>query len=278
MFTLILGGSSTEVRAQLDTDNVTSEDSAAVAASAVPQRDVMDLLNEWIFGKRVEAKLEGSSKSGLRWSILPTVSYNPVFGFAIGASASGAGRFGSGPRSRPSAVSVSANYSTKGQTQFLVRAETASPSGTYLTKVDFRYLDTERDTWGLGPIVNGQQAYPMHYELHRAYATFYRRTSGPVYVGLGVHLDHFIHIDDKRAARGEVTPFVLYSGQDVTSTRAAGVSLNLLADTRDSIVNPMNGYYLSGSFRTYMEDIGADRNWQEFWVAVQMYPRIPASS
>ena len=261
--------------AQSSADSVAS--AVADVDSAVAQIDIMDVLKEWLFGKRIEPKLEGS-KSGLSWSILPTVSYNPVFGFAIGASASGAGRFGSGPRSRPSAVSVSANYSTQGQTQLLARAETTSPSGDYLTKGDFRYLDTDRSTWGLGPIETGQDEYPMHYELLRAYVTFYRRTSGPVYVGLGYHLDHFTNIEDKRAQQGEPTPFGSYSGKGVTSTKASGVSFNLLADTRDSIVNPMNGYYVSSSLRTYLEDIGSDRNWQEFWVAAQLYPHLPSDS
>jgi hypothetical protein len=245
--------------------------------NGVPQRDVIDLLEQWLFGRRVEPLLEGEARSGLAWSILPSISYNPVYGFAIGATASGAGQFGRGPHSRPSAISLSGNYSSKGQTQALARMETTSASGGYLIKLDFRYLDTARSTWGLGPITDMQQEYPMEYALLRTYATFYRRTSGPVYVGVGYHLDHFQDIHDKRADQGEETPFRTYSG-NVSSTRASGVSLNLLADTRDSIVNPRSGYLISGSFRTYLKDIGADRNWQEFQVSVRMYPRLPSRS
>jgi hypothetical protein len=249
----------------------------SLTTAGVPQRDIMDVLKSWLFGVRIEPQLEGS-RSGLEWSVLPTLSYNPVFGFAFGASATGAGRFGSGPKSRPSVISVSGNYSTQGQTQVLLRAETTSPSGDYLTKADFRYLDTQRSTWGLGPISEDQQEYPTEYDLVRTYATFYRRASGPVYVGLGYHLDDFSNIRDERAELGEMTPLSEYNGPGVTATRASGVSLNLLSDTRDSIVNPSKGYHVSGSFRTYMQSLGSDQNWQEFWVAAQMYPHLPRHS
>jgi len=278
---LLLLIAASSARAQMEPPDalLTSDSTASVSASSdVPQRDVMDVLQKWLFGTRIEPVLEGESQSGLAWSILPTLSYNPVFGFAFGASATGAGYFGSGPRARPSVVSVSGNYSTKGQTLAQVRVETTSPSGDYLTKIDFRYLDTERSTWGLGPIASGQEEYPMAYVLLRAYATLYRRTSGPVYVGLGAHLDRFMDIRDDRADLGEVTPFQLYAGADVKKTRAVGISFNLLADTRNSIVNPTSGYLVSGSFRNYVKSIGADQNWQEFWVSARLYPHLPGNS
>jgi outer membrane protein assembly factor BamA len=264
----------TQILVRSDSSQTTLVDSL----DQVVQRDIVDVLAHWIFGRRIEPVLEGQARSGLSWSVLPSLSYNPVYGFAFGATASGAGQFGTGPHSRPSAFSLSGNYSTKGQTQALARIETTSASGGYLTKLDFRYLDTERSTWGLGPISDDQQEYPMAYVLLRTYVTFYRRTSGPVYVGLGYHLDHFQDIRDTRAELGEETPFRTYSGPDVTKTRASGVSLNLLADTRDSIVNARSGYLISGSFRAYMESLGADRNWQEFLVSVRMYPRLPSRS
>lgn len=246
--------------------------------TSVPQRDVMDVLRQWLFGRRIEPQLEGSIRQRFSWSILPTLSYNPVYGFAFGASATGAGLRGPSPMARPSVVSLSANYSTTGQLQALLRSETSTPSGNYLVKADFRYLDADRSTWGLGPMTADQQEYPMRIRLVRVYATTYRRTTGAVYVGIGYHFDDFSDIVDERAVNGESTPFSEYSGAGITRTRASGLSVNLLADTRDSLVNPLTGYYLSGTFRTYSEGLGSDRNWQEFWIDVRMYPRLPKRS
>lgn len=118
----------------------------------------------------------------------------------------------------------------------------------------------------------------MEFKLSRWYATVFRRTSGPVYVGLGYHYDDYAEIVDERAVLGESTPFTEYTGSAVTRTRASGVSLNLLGDTRDNIVNPSGGYYLSGAFRDYLKSLGSDENWQEWWTEVRLYAKLPQSS
>ena len=228
-----------------------------------------------ILGRRVDPKLEGDTPIGVSWSLLPTLSYNPVYGFAIGATATGSGRTGLGHHSRPTFASFSGNYSTTKQVQLLARGETSTPGGGYMLQADFRYLDTERSTWGLGSLEPDQEEYPMKFVLYRAYATVYRRTAGPVYIGLGYHYDEWGDIVDERAEQGEDTPFTEYSGSGVTRTRAAGLSFNLLADTRDNLGNPSAGYYLRGSFRTYIQNLGSDKNWQEFWVSSRLYPYVP---
>lgn len=246
-------------------------DSAAGPAEQVPQRDVMDLFDEWILKRRVEPEVEVSTPSGITWSILPSIGYNPVYGWAFGGSASGAGRIGAAPR--PSALSIGATYSTTGQIQVQFRGDLFWSD--YLLRADVRYLDTERSTWGLGEITEEQQEYPMAFVLTRFYGTLFRRVSGSVYLGLGYHHDEFADIVDERADKGEATPFTEYSGPGVTTTRAAGISLNLLGDTRNSIVNPTSGFFLSSSFRDYVEGLGSDQNWQEFWVEARMYPHVP---
>jgi len=258
-----------------------SDSSAASAAdstvAAVPQRDVFDLLNEYIFHREVEGEVGGTLPTGLTWAILPTLSYNPVYGLAVGAMVSGAGRRGT-KSPRFSQLSISGNISTTGQIQVQMRGDVFNPSGNYLLKLDFRYLDTERSTWGLGPISSEQGEYPMDFKLVRTYATVYRRTSGPVFFGIGYHYDEFNDIVDSRAELGEVTPFTSYSGGALTRTVATGLSVNVLGDTRDNLANPSSGYYLSGSFRDYLSDIGSDNNWQEFWVEMRVYPHLPSHS
>jgi hypothetical protein len=237
----------------------------------------MDVLNERILHRPVQTELTGTLKSGLQWAFLPTFSYNPVYGLAVGAMVSGAGRTG-GRSTRYSQLAISGNYSTTGQLQAQVRGDMFSGSENYLLKMDFRYLDTKRSTWGLGPATGSQEEYPMKFKLLRAYATVYRRVSGPVFVGVGYHYDKFLDIVDERAESGESTPFTVYSGGALSSTVSTGVSLNVLGDTRDNLVNPSSGYYLSGSFRNYVAALGSDYNWQEMWVEMRVYPHLPSHS
>jgi len=264
-------------RAQLSNPDpaITHKDSTVVAG--VPQRDVFDLLDQYLVKKRLEPQVDITPRVGLQWALLPTFSYNPVYGAAFGAMVSAAGRRGS-EEARYSQLSISANYSTQGQFQLQVRGDVFSPSEDFLFRGDFRYLDTERTTWGLGPVYSNQQEYPMSFLLNRVYATAMRRISGPVYLGLGFHYDEFSDIVDERAVAGEVTPFLTYSGGLPSKTRATGASLNLLADTRDNVVNPSSGYFLSWSFRDYLEAFGSNKNWQELWIEARVYPHVPKAS
>ena len=246
-----------------------------VDTTEVARRDAVDLLRGW-FHRPISTEMEGTS-FGIDWSLLPTISYNPVYGFAFGVLLSGAGRLGPNT-TRYSQLAVSANYSSEGQLQAQVRGDMYEAGGNYLAKIDLRYLDTERSTWGLGTITPDQQEYPMEFALWRAYATLYRRASGPVFVGVGYHYDEYQDIVDQRAAAGESTPFSEYSGGVPSLTRASGLSLNVLADTRDNLVNPTGGYYLSWSTRDYPEGLGSDKTWQELLVEMRVYPHVPRRS
>jgi len=248
----------------------------ADTVATVPQRDAMDLIAV-LLHKRVEPELGGTTRTGLEWAILPTFSYNPVYGVALGAMVSGAGQRGSST-ARFSQLAISGNYSTQGQLQAQVRGDMFSTSGNMLTKIDVRYLDTERSTWGLGSIQPGQEEYPMSFQLIRMYGTLYRRASGPVFIGLGYHYDEFMNIIDERAQKGESTPFSAYNGGTPGRTEASGFSLNVLGDTRDNLVNPSAGYYLSASFRDYLKSLGSDNNWQEMWAEMRLYPHVPGGS
>jgi len=258
-----------------------TSDSIAVEADSstigVPQRDVFDFLNEHVFHRLVEPEIGGTLPRGLEWAVLPTLSYNPVYGFAIGAMISGAGVRGI-RSTRYSQLSISGNVSTTGQIQAQLRGDLFDRSGDYLLKADLRYLDTRRSTWGLGRISSDQLEYPMEFKLARAYSTLYRRVSGPVFIGIGYHYDEFTDIVDSRAQQGEITPFTVYSGGALTRTAASGFSINVLGDTRDNLVNPSSGYYLSASARTYSQDLGSDDNWQEMWIEMRVYPRLPSDS
>ena len=250
---------------------------ALADTSGVPQRDVFDLLRK-ILGKRVEPQFDYTPKTGLQWALLPTFSVNPVYGAAFGVMVSGAGRRGT-TRARYSQLAISANVSTLGQVQAQVRGGIFSSGETFLLQVDLRYLDTERSTWGLGPINEEPGGeYPMQFVLGRAYATALRVVSGPVYVGLGFHFDQFSDIVDELAEEGELTPYLEYSRGLPSVTTAVGLSFDVVADTRDNAIDPLEGYYLNWSFRDYLETFGSDNNWQELWVEARVYPHLPKHS
>src|SRR5262249_16562965 len=92
--------------------------------AARPHRRPMDVIAK-LLNKRVEPELSGTTSTGLKWAILPTFSYNPVYGAAFGALISGAGQRGS-TQARYSNLAISGNYSTQGQLQAQVRGDVFS--------------------------------------------------------------------------------------------------------------------------------------------------------
>ena len=238
----------------------------------VPQRDVFDVLRHEILRKPYRPPTQHSP--GLHWSILPTLSYNSVYGVAVGAMIAVAGQRG-GPDSHYSSAKLGANYSDRGQKQVYLRGDLFSKSEGWLFVPDLRWLDTDRKTWGLGSFDADQQKYPMSFVLSRIYATLYRRTVGQVYIGAGYRYEQFAKIKDERANQGEETPFTTYSGGAVAKTVAAGFSANLLVDTRDNEVTPTRGAYLSTSWRDYLKSAGSDTDWTELWAELRLYSRLP---
>ncbi len=245
-------------------------------ADTVPQRDALDVVRELLHGKRVDPELKVERESGMSWVILPSIGYNPLYGVAFGASANGAGPLGDPLRSRISSLYLGGNYSTTGQVQLQTRGDLFLHSNDLLLRVDLRYLDTERPTWGLGPVAADQQEYPMNYTLMRFYCTALWQLGGSVYAGIGYHSDEFYDIVDQHAVDGEITPYVLYSGGQVARSLSKGYSINLVNDQRDNPVNPRAGYFTSASFRSYSQADGD--SWQEILADVRAYPLIPPTS
>ena len=244
---------------------------SADTVAAVPQRAIFEVLGHHILHKPY--KPETARRTGLHWALLPTLSYNTVYGTAIGAMVAVAGQR-AGPDGHYSSLKLGANYATSGQVQVYLRGDYWSSGENWLFAPDLRWLDTNRKTWGLGSFDPDQQKFPMSYVLGRAYMTVYRRTVGPVYLGAGYHYDQFKKIVDERANKGEDTPFTIYSGGALTQTVASGFSANLLVDKRDNEVTPTRGMYLGTSYRAYLESAGSDSDWNEMWAELRAYTRL----
>ena len=253
-------------------------DSATVDTSGpVPQRDIFDVAHDLFRGPRLEPEVQLRPRAGLSWVALPSLSYNPLYGVALGVSANAAGPLGDPESTRISALSIGGNYSTTGQIQAQARGDLVLHDNRILLRLDGRYLDTSRPTWGLGPAEDGQQEYGMDYRLTRFFFTVYREVGSAVYAGIGIHRDDYFDIVDERAVAGEATPYTDYSGGQVDKSGSTGISINLMNDERDNPVNPRRGYYLSSSFRTYA-DGGAGGSWQEMLLDFRTYPTLPQGS
>jgi surface antigen Omp85-like protein len=251
-----------------------SQQGAPVARTdTVRQRDLMDLIAQLRHGKpKLSDTIEIPPKMVL--TILPAFSANPTNGLLLGVSGNAVTRLGTDTSTNLSTVSASVNYTTKKQFNVLLRSNVYTAGNSWKLEGDWRYLDSNQPTYGLGPALPGEFESPMDYNLIRFYETVYRGISPDFLVGLGYHLSHYFGIVDHNAAAGVVTPYVQYSGGQPTSSTSSGLSFNVLSDSRDNPINTRNGLLARGSLRFSPTWLGSDATWQSFEGELRTYHKV----
>ena len=257
-----------------DSTSVSRPDSAAL----VPQRDVTDIFRD-ITHQQIRTQVESEPRPGLSLTLLPSVGYNPSYGFFIGASASVAGWLGDPKKTQLSSGSLGASYSTTHQVSVQFRSDFWLPGNQWDLKGDWRYLDTSQPTYGLGPAEPAQQPDSMDFVLYRLYQAAYLRMGGSqIYTGFGFLFDRYDEIRDHGAEAGERTPFSTYSGGTPSRTQSVAISANILIDTRDNPINGARGLYWNASIRSYQRVLGSDHSTQGLWSDFRSYTRLPGGT
>jgi Omp85 superfamily domain len=242
----------------------------------VPQRDLTDVVARVLHGKpKLGDSIKIPPKTVL--TILPAISANPTNGLLLGVSGNAVTRFGTDESTNLSTVSASVNYTTKKQFNVLLRSNLYTPGNGWKLEGDWRYLDSNQPTYGLGPALPADLESPMDYNLVRFSETVYRGVSPDLLVGLGYHLNYYFGIVDHKASEGIVTPYAQYSGGEPSSSISSGLSLNVLSDTRDNPINTLNGLYARGSFRVLPTWLGSDDSWQSLEAELRTYHRVGAA-
>ena len=254
------------------------ESRAAGHPDSLPQRDVMDVISRVLHG---EPKLTNAADSErppkVALTVLPAFSVNPTVGVLFGVSGNAVTRLGTVPKTNLSTISASVNYTTKKQFNVLVRTNVFTPGNAWKLEGDWRYLDTNQPTYGLGPAQPTELEAPMDFNLLRFYETVYRAAVKNMLVGVGYHLNYYFDIVDRNAVAGFDTPFRAYNGgSTVTTSTSSGVSLNLLADTRDNPINATRGHYARLGVRDFPTWLGSDDDWQSVEAEMRVYPRLDA--
>jgi hypothetical protein len=250
------------------TASAAQESDSTPAADTVRQRDVMDLLAA-VLGK--EPDTSDTLPQGAVITLLPAFGANPTVGVLVGVSANVVGRLGpdivggvvTDESTNLSTLSASVNVTTKHQFNLLLRSNVFFRGNSGRLEGDWRYLDTNQPTYGLGPAQPEARESPMDFNQLRLYETGYLETVPNLLIGVGYHLDYHFGIVDQNANAGLPSPFLEYNGGvPITQTTSSGFSLNLGFDTRDNPVNPSRGFYTAGSFRVFPTWLGSDASWQ----------------
>lgn len=236
--------------------------------------------------------------------VLPNISSNPVNGLLLGIAGSTGFYMGSRESTRVSSVGFNAAYTTRNQFLAFAKSNMYTKGDRFFLQGDWRYFIYNAPTWGLGTnapdSIGSQNSFAWQgagiedikdgYGMAYNYVKFQEIVSYQIrqfkYVGIGYHLDHFYKIKDKSlrldTIPNQLTPHYLYSKVydfDTSKYTLSGLSLNLVYDSRDNLINPFRGYFININYRFNPEFLGSSRNsstlWTEFRTYVSLSPRTP---
>ena len=153
---------------------------------------------------------------------------------------------------------------------------------------DHRFQWTSLDTYALGTSADTSVGIVADFDFFRLHQSAYYRLRPALYAGAGLYFDnHTASVPAKgEEAEWAASPFMTYSqahGLPLDSQIAAGTSLDLLWDNRDSFINADRGWLAKASYRTLFDGfLGGDSSWQKLTLDLRTYvdsvARSPSSS
>lgn len=256
--------------------SATAQDTTiAITDSACAQRDLPDLIREW--------RHKPPSKKNKTGSLLlvPVVASNPATGFQFGA----AGQYAfkdEGPNSLYSTVVGNATYTTKNQFMLQIKNNIYLNNNRIFLTGDWRLFFFSQATYGLSTRapesgilkyqynINGAETnddslvQPMKFDHVRFHQSASFLIKDRFMAGVGYQYDRFTNIKDLRldTSRPFYTSHYTYSkfyGYNPEKYTVSGVTVNLLYDSRDNLVNAYKGYFAMATLKLTPEFLGNAR-------------------
>ena len=249
------------------------QDSVVHNSDLNKQVDAYDVL-KGIFGIKEPTDTKPKKTS---FSILPSFSYNPSFGFIIGADATGGRQFGDPANTEYSTLSMVGSFSTKGMITISLRHNIFLPGNKWNLRGHWQFSRYGLIDYGLGTgkpeylskgftlntysNKNADSAFPMRYNFIRVAEKAYRKIGKYLYAGGGVKFDVYKNIVEEKQTLN--TPHQRYSvshGFDTSRYSANGFIIAMQYNTREHPIRPYGGFYADLSFQFNQEWLGSTKN------------------
>ncbi len=260
-------------------DFLYGQDSPASVDTLCLQRDLPDVIRA---ARNKPPKVKPAGEGSLL--LFPIIGSNPAIGFMVGVGGQYAFKM-KGENTLYSAVSGSAQYTTKNQTLFLLKNNIYSNNNKIFYSGDWRFQIFSQPTYGLGSdapfggILDYQfnlggvestldsLAQPMNFNFARLYQSVSIKLRESLYFGLGYNFDSYSKIEDERLRLNPgdslITSHYAYSkyyGFSYTSYYSSAFAVNFIYDTRDNMINPTKGYYVLVNWRGSRKFLGNKNN------------------
>jgi hypothetical protein len=212
-------------------------------------------------------------------AMVPTISSKPSTGFTVGALANVAFFQGDPATTGISAANVGATISSRKQVSLSARLHVFTQENRFNIQGDNRFLWTSQDTFGLGQDTRPDDAINVRFDHFRVSDIGYLALRPRVYAGIGPHVNVHRNVEPGKDAEAEwnSSPYVEYSrrnGLPEDSQTSSGLTMGVLMDTRDNVINARQGWLASLTYRPSFEALGSDSGWQELLFDARTYRPI----
>lgn len=241
----------------------------------VQTKDIGDVFRKILKKKTDTSQL--TKAPGL--SILPSLGYNPSFGFIIGAKASGGRQYGKPENTDYSIFGLEIFYATKGIITLQARHNMFTAANKWNWQGNWQLSRFGMIDYGIGtgqskyrssnfsvnqyPTGNGDSAFPIKYNYIRFLEKAYRKIGLHLYAGVGISFDIHSNIKDEKQITGFNTPhqrFSLRNGFNPERYSANGLLIALQYNTREHPIRSYGGVYADVSLRFNQRWMGSTKN------------------
>ena len=256
-------------------------DSRALGQEVAPGTvDAIDLWNH--IRHRPPAQTDEQDYRRPMRALAPVIGAKPSAGALFGVAGNVAFFRGDPKTTHISSVTASLTFSTKKQTALTGRFALLTRDDRWRIEGDNRAQWTSQDTFGLGSATQSDAGANAEFNFFRVHETASRHLGSDIFAGLGVHFDDHSDIepgDDTTEDQWTNAAFVQYSeAHNLPLDRqvSAGLSANLIVDTRDSAIDPRHGFLVTSSYRWLIEGfLGGTTGWQLLHIDARTYLPLP---
>jgi hypothetical protein len=251
--------------------------SRAIAQEVAPGTvDALDLWNRVRNRPQVQTDEQDYRTSMKAWA--PVIGAKPSAGVLLGVAGNIAFFRGDPKTTHISSLVASLTFSTKKQTALTGRFALLTEADRWRIDGDNRAQWTSQDVYGLGAQTELENNVDTRFDFFRIHETVYRGLGSGVFGGVGFHFDNHSNIrpgSDTTDDQWADSAFVEYSeanGLPTDRQISAGVSFDLMIDTRDSGIDPRSGFFATSNYRWLSEGfLGGSSAWQLLHLDARTY-------
>ena len=241
-----------------------AQDAATRNDNLIPISDLGDLVRR-ILKKEVDT---AKAAKPAKMTILPSIGYNPSFGFVIGAKISAIKQYGPPENTSLSSFGLEGIYSTKGVITAQARHNVFTQANKWNLQGNWQLSKFLIADYGIGTgnkdyRTNSDSTFLIRFTFIRLTEKVYRKIGTNLFAGGGISFDIRSNINDQQLDVLPSSPHERYSLRneiDPKKYSANGLIAALQYNTREHPLRSYGGVYLDFNLRFNQKWLGSTKN------------------